>query len=150
MQNNSSRNFVFKITRPLSRLTPNKFLGSVFDGGAVSLTFGSLRVPLEKTDERPIHAQQPLIQVTHRLALSPMAAIELINGLNATLTALGKPRHRRSVQQPGPLNRVSKALEGIVSNRLSSRYTSGRCRDWLKFKNPNAPAVKRETEEDWN
>ena len=22
-------------------------------------------------------------------------------------------------------------------------------RDWLKFKNPNAPAVKREAEEDW-
>jgi hypothetical protein len=31
--------------------------------------------------------QQPLIQVTHRLTLSPTAAIELINGLNVTLTA---------------------------------------------------------------
>ena len=40
-------------------------------------------------------------------------------------------------------------LEGIVSNRLGSRYTSGRTRDWLKFKNPAAPAVKREAEEDW-
>ena len=30
--------------------------------------------------------------------------------------------------------------EGIVSKRLGSRYTSGHCRDWLKFKNPNAPA----------
>src|SRR6516225_1607688 len=27
-------------------------------------------------------------------------------------------------------------LEGIVSKRLSSRYVSGRTRDWLKFKNP--------------
>ena len=25
----------------------------------------------------------------------------------------------------------------------------GRMRDWLKFKNPAAPAVKREAEEDW-
>jgi hypothetical protein len=25
----------------------------------------------------------------------------------------------------------------------------GRTRDWLKFKNPAAPAVKREAEEDW-
>jgi hypothetical protein len=33
--------------------------------------------------------------------------------------------------------------EGIVSKRLGSRYISGRSRDWLKFKNPNAPAVKR-------
>jgi hypothetical protein len=30
------------------------------------------------------------------------------------------------------------------------RVTSaGRSRDWLKFKNPDAPAVKREFEEDW-
>ena len=40
-------------------------------------------------------------------------------------------------------------LEGIVSKRLGSRYVSGRTRDWLKFKNPNAPAVRREAEEDW-
>ena len=26
---------------------------------------------------------------------------------------------------------------------------AGRTRDWLKFKNPEAPAVKREAEEDW-
>jgi bifunctional non-homologous end joining protein LigD len=40
-------------------------------------------------------------------------------------------------------------LEGIVSKRLGSLYVSGRSRDWLKFKNPDAPAVKREFEEDW-
>ena len=40
-------------------------------------------------------------------------------------------------------------LEGIVSKRLGSRYRSGRSKDWLKFKNPEAPAVKREAEEDW-
>jgi bifunctional non-homologous end joining protein LigD len=40
-------------------------------------------------------------------------------------------------------------LEGIVSKRLGSCYFSGRSRDWLKFKNPEAPAVKREAEEDW-
>jgi hypothetical protein len=31
-------------------------------------------------------------------------------------------------------------LEGIVSKRLGSRYRSGRSPDWLKFKNPAAPA----------
>jgi bifunctional non-homologous end joining protein LigD len=41
-------------------------------------------------------------------------------------------------------------LEGIVSKRLGSRYRSGRSPDWLKMKNPAAPAVKREAEEDWN
>jgi ATP-dependent DNA ligase len=40
-------------------------------------------------------------------------------------------------------------FEGIVSKRLGSRYRSGRSPDWLKFKNPAAPAVKREAEEDW-
>jgi bifunctional non-homologous end joining protein LigD len=40
-------------------------------------------------------------------------------------------------------------LEGIVSKRLGSRYRSGRSPDWLKFKNPDAPAVKREAGEDW-
>jgi bifunctional non-homologous end joining protein LigD len=38
---------------------------------------------------------------------------------------------------------------GIVSKRLGSLYVSGRTRHWLKFKNPAAPAVKREAEEDW-
>ena len=36
-----------------------------------------------------------------------------------------------------------------MSKRLGSTYRSGRTSDWLKFKNPEAPAVKREAEEDW-
>jgi bifunctional non-homologous end joining protein LigD len=39
--------------------------------------------------------------------------------------------------------------EGIVSKRLGSRYRSGRSPHWLKIKNPAAPAVQREAEEDW-
>ena len=40
-------------------------------------------------------------------------------------------------------------LEGIVSKRKDLPYRSGRSPDWLKMKNPDAPAVKREAEEDW-
>ena len=40
------------------------------------------------------------------------------------------------------------AVTGIVSKRLGSRYRSGRSPDWLKVKNPAAPAVRREAEED--
>ena len=29
--------------------------------------------------------------------------------------------------------------EGIVSKRFGSIYRSGKCTDWLKFKNPEAP-----------
>jgi ATP-dependent DNA ligase len=38
--------------------------------------------------------------------------------------------------------------EGILSKRLGSRYRSG-APDWLKFKKPEAPAVKREAEVYW-
>src|SRR6516225_8019022 len=39
--------------------------------------------------------------------------------------------------------------EGIVLKRLGSMYRSGRSPHWVKVKNPKAPAVKREAEEDW-
>jgi bifunctional non-homologous end joining protein LigD len=41
-------------------------------------------------------------------------------------------------------------LEGIVSKRKDSAYRSGRSPDWLKMKNSNAPAVKRQAEEEWD
>jgi bifunctional non-homologous end joining protein LigD len=40
--------------------------------------------------------------------------------------------------------------EGIVSKRLGSPYRSGRSPHWVKVKNPKAPAVRREAEEDWS
>jgi bifunctional non-homologous end joining protein LigD len=39
--------------------------------------------------------------------------------------------------------------EGIVSKRRGSPYRSGRSKHWVKVKNPAAPAVLREAEEDW-
>jgi hypothetical protein len=33
--------------------------------------------------------------------------------------------------------------------RIDTSYRSGRSPDWLKMKNPDAPAVKREAEESW-
>jgi ATP-dependent DNA ligase len=39
--------------------------------------------------------------------------------------------------------------EGIVSKRLGSIYRRSRSPLWVKVKNPNAPAVRREAEEDW-
>jgi hypothetical protein len=41
-------------------------------------------------------------------------------------------------------------LEGIVSKGRDPFYRSGRSPDWIKSKNPNAPAAKREIEEDWS
>jgi bifunctional non-homologous end joining protein LigD len=39
--------------------------------------------------------------------------------------------------------------EGIVSKRVGSPYRSGRSDHWLKIKNPMAPAVRREADENW-
>ena len=56
------------------------------------------------------------------------------------------------ISEPGDIvfrHACKLGLEGIVSKRLGSPYRSGRSHDWLKSKNPDAPAVKREAEEDW-
>ena len=61
-------------------------------------------------------------------------------------------RLNEHLAHPGELvfhHACAMGLEGIVSKRLGSRYRSGRSKDWLKFKNPDAPAVKREADEDW-
>jgi bifunctional non-homologous end joining protein LigD len=56
------------------------------------------------------------------------------------------------ISEPGDVvfrHACKMGLEGIVSKRLGSPYRSGRSKDWIKSKNPAAPAVKREAEEDW-
>ena len=57
------------------------------------------------------------------------------------------------IDEPGDIvfrHACKMGLEGIVSKRLGSRYRSGRSTDWLKMKNSDAPAMKREAEEDWS
>ena len=44
---------------------------------------------------------------------------------------------------------VDAALRGIVSKRTDAPYRSGRSRTWLKSKNPESAAVRREREEEW-
>jgi bifunctional non-homologous end joining protein LigD len=72
----------------------------------------------------------------------------------ATLLCKAKPGLQLSehISEPGDIvlrHACKLGLEGIVSKRLGSRYTSDRSRDWIKLRNPSAPAVKREEEEDW-
>ena len=40
-------------------------------------------------------------------------------------------------------------LEGIVSKRVDAPYRSGPSKVWLKSKNPESTAVRREREEEW-
>jgi hypothetical protein len=68
-------------------------------------------------------------------------------------------RFRELVRSPAVLSTLERRsdkllafalrLEGIVSKRKDSAYRSGRSPDWLKMKNSDAPAVKREVEEEW-
>jgi ATP-dependent DNA ligase len=46
-------------------------------------------------------------------------------------------------------NACALGCEGIMSKRLGSPYQAGRSPHWIKVKNPDAPAVTREAEEDW-
>jgi bifunctional non-homologous end joining protein LigD len=41
-------------------------------------------------------------------------------------------------------------LEGIVSERRDRPYQAGRSKHWVKVKNRNSPAMKREAEVDWS
>jgi bifunctional non-homologous end joining protein LigD len=57
------------------------------------------------------------------------------------------------IEEPGDVvfrHACKLGLEGIGSKRLGSPYRSDRSRHWIKSKNPAAPAVKREVEEDWS
>jgi len=40
-------------------------------------------------------------------------------------------------------------LEGIVCKRVDSPYRSGRCRAWIKVKNPNSAAMLRIEDGSW-
>jgi hypothetical protein len=55
---------------------------------------------------------------------------------------------------PKDLRSVTKISQGYDFSKrpqcdTCSTYRSGRTPDWLKMKNSDAPAVKREEEEDW-
>ena len=40
-------------------------------------------------------------------------------------------------------------LEGIIAKRLDTPYKSGRCKSWIKVKNPKSPAMLRLEEGTW-
>src|SRR5437762_12771735 len=105
--------------------------------------------------------------MTKAFSFMPSTLIELngddlrrdpLEGRNATLRSmLAKAglglRFNEHLEGDGPTvfaHACKMGLEGIVSKRKGSAYRSGRSPDWLKMKNPEALAVKREAEEDWS
>jgi hypothetical protein len=63
----------------------DKIVTTSFDGGAVIITAGVIRMMPERIDEAPMRL--PDVHVTARLALSPPAAVELVNAISGVLNA---------------------------------------------------------------
>ena len=68
----------------------NKLIATSFDGGAVSLTLGTINFLPERIDTPPPAGRVPPVHVTARLTLSPAATVELMNGLSKILATLAK------------------------------------------------------------
>jgi ATP-dependent DNA ligase len=80
--------------------------------------------------------------------------LEVRKATLASIVAKARPGiwFNKHIEGDGPTvfaHACKMGLGGIVSKRKGSMYRSGRSPDWLKMKNPAAPAVKREDEEDW-
>jgi bifunctional non-homologous end joining protein LigD len=80
--------------------------------------------------------------------------LEVRKATLASILVKARPgiRFNEHIEGDGPTvfaHACKMGLEGIVSKRKDSAYRSRRSPDWLKMKNSDAPAVKREEEEEW-
>lgn len=75
----------------VTEIYANKIVGTMFDGHAVVITLGTGRILPERTDEQP--KEGAIICVNCRIALSPPAAIELINSINNMMKAVQNAQH---------------------------------------------------------
>jgi hypothetical protein len=73
----------------------------------------------------------------------------LAGELSEELLALSRRWVQKDQRSGRTHRRVRRGWKASSPMRLGSRYVSGRTRDWLKMKNPEAPGVRREAEEDW-
>jgi ATP-dependent DNA ligase len=79
--------------------------------------------------------------------------LEVRKATLASIVAKARPgiRFNEHIEGDGPTvfaHACKMGLEGIVSKRKGSACRSGRSPDWLKMKNPEASAMKREAEQD--
>jgi len=102
-------------------------------GAAVHCAFNLIEMDGEDMRRHPIEVRKRTLQSLLRGAHSSIV-------LNRHFDGDGAMVYREACRF---------GCEGIVSKRLGSPYRSGRSAHWLKVKNPKAPAVMREAEEDW-
>jgi hypothetical protein len=97
------------------------------------------------------HVYQFILQATDgdTAAASGMFQQYLAGELSEELLALSRRWVQKDQRSGRTQRRVRRGWKASSPMRLGSRYVSGRTRDWLKMKNPEAPGVRREAEEDW-
>jgi hypothetical protein len=80
----------------------NKLISVSFDGGAVILTIGVSRFVPNRIDEPPTEA--PPVYASGRIALSPAAAVEFVNGVSGILNTVANAQAAaiRAGQMPPP------------------------------------------------
>jgi ATP-dependent DNA ligase len=129
----------------------------IIDGEAVACDDGGIvdfeRIRYRRNDDSVFLYAFDLIELNgDDLRDAPLSARKALLGDLLASPAPGL-RLNEHVEDDGPVvfaHACKLGLEGIVSKRKDSRYLSGRSQHWIKSKNPNAPAVKREAEENWS
>jgi hypothetical protein len=83
-------------------------------------------------------------------AQSTISMLALLGSQDIELEGFSR-RVRRALynRSAGPTSGMGQKPASLSTLWKDSRYSSGRSPHWIKSKNPNAPAVKREAEEDW-
>ena len=87
-----------------------------------------------------------------------LCSLSLLQRKRRLARLLGRSQQGRAIQYgnhltgdgPTIFDHVCRmGLEGIVSKRVDAPYRSGPSKTWLKSKNPDSAAVRREREEKW-
>jgi bifunctional non-homologous end joining protein LigD len=109
--------------------------GDRIEHHAILLAFDVLEIDGEDYRDRPIEVRKRALAGLTANAPPGLQLVEHLQGDGATIFE----------------HACKLGCEGIVSKRIGSRYRPGprKSDDWIKVKNPAAPAVKREAEKDW-
>jgi ATP-dependent DNA ligase len=137
------------IVEALARLRPRS---CILDGEAVACSEDGIasfdRIRYSQHDASVFLCAFDLVELNgDDLRRDPLAVRKATLASLLARAAPGLRFNEHLNEQDGPLvfaHACKLGLEGIVSKRRNSPYRSGRSPDWIKSKNPDAPAVRRE------
>ena len=123
----------------------------LIDGEAIVCDENGLVSVVTAAKRQPCSALSTCLSLTVRICDDARSRSEKTYWQNCSTIQMGIVLNKHYEEDGETVFREACRLgcEGIVSKRLGSTYRRGRSPLWLKVKNPNAPAMKREAEEDW-